>query len=154
MLITEARAIAENYALEIGEIMPGFRFGIGEGVEFTDKYYFDFIWLTLDDQIPNDPPVAGGALGLTVDKDSKKIKEITHGDYFSLRNKDDELENTYQLILSIKTHRRRLNEVKVKYNLDSKQLLEFYKLIGAIEPNKENIDELVRALLFKVKSRV
>lgn len=148
----DARHIARNYALGMGEVLPGFKLGIGDEEEFTDKYYFDFIWLTLNDQIPNEPPVAGGACGLTVDKNDSQVELLTHGGYCVLKDSENKLVEMFQLLIDFKNGKKHLADVKSKFDLSSEQLLELSKLIKNTELIKENMYEIINRLLDKVKN--
>jgi hypothetical protein len=148
----EARHIARQYASEMGEVLPGFKLGIGEEEDFTDKFYFDFIWLTLDGQQPKEPPVAGGARGLTVDKHDKRPEITTHGSYSALKRQENELEASYQLLLAFKNGKKHSAEVKAKLNLNSEQLLELSKTIKETELSKFKTYEIMNRLLEKIKN--
>lgn len=147
-----ARHIARQYTSEIGEVMPGFRVGIGDEEEFTSKYYFDFIWLTLDGQIPEEPPVAGGARGFIVDKHTRQVQVLTHGDYTDFKNEEKRLTEIYHLLTDFKNGQKRLTELKAKFNLNSKQLLELSKVIGDTELSRERTQEITNSLLDKIKN--
>jgi len=152
MTTPEARHIAQQYTSKMGEILPGFTFGLGDEEELTDKYYFDFIWLTLDGQIPEEPPVAGGARGLTVNKHDKQVELTTHGDYGALKDKESKLTEMYLLLSDFKNGKKSLTEVKAKFDLTSEQLLELSKVIKDTELSKERIHEIVNRLLGRLKN--
>ena len=152
MTASEARQIARQYTLEMGEVLPGFVFGIGNEEEFTDEYYFDFIWLTLDGQVPKEPPVAGGARGLTVNKHKKQVELLTHGGYGVLKDTESRLIKMYQLLSDFKDGKAHLTEVKAKFNLTSEQLLGLSKIVKDTELTKERIYKIVNGLLDKVKN--
>ncbi|RXK58050.1 hypothetical protein ESA94_18730 [Lacibacter luteus] len=152
MTALEARHIAQQYVSDIGEVLPEFMFGLGDEEEFVDKYYFDFIWLTLTGQIPEEPPVAGGARGLTVNKYDKKVELISHGGYGVLRDTENKLTETYQLFSDFKNGKTRLQELKAKFDLTSEQLLELSKVIKDTELNREAIYAIINGLLDKVKN--
>ena len=48
----EAKIIAEKYVAELGEVLPGYIFGISEIQILNLYFYFDFILLNLEKQIP------------------------------------------------------------------------------------------------------
>lgn len=147
----EARQIAKQYVSEIGETLPGFLFGLGEEEEFIDKYYFDFIRLTLNGDIPEEPPLAGGARGLTVTKHDGQVELVSHGEYAALRDRENKLTETFQLLSDFKNGKLRLMDLKTKFDLDSEQLLELSKIIKETELNRETAYEVVNRLLDKVK---
>lgn len=64
----EFEKIALEYIESFGEVMPGFKYRIGENKEYVSKYYYDFVFVTLEGKIPKEPPIAGGACGFTIDK--------------------------------------------------------------------------------------
>ncbi len=148
----EARYIAQQYVSEMGEVLPGFMFGLGDEEKFVDKYYFDFIWLNLDGQSPKGPPVAGGARGLTVNKYDRQVELISHGEYAALRDSENKLTDTYQLLSDFKNGKSRLTDLKAKFDLTSEQLLELSKIIKETELNREATFEIVNKLLDKVKN--
>ena len=152
MTTTEAKHIAQQHVSDMGEVLPGFMFGLGDEEEFVDKYYFDFIWLTLNGQIPQEPPVAGGARGLTVNKYDKQVELISHGGYGVLKDIESKLTETYQLLSDFKNGKIRLPEIKAKFDLTSEQLLELSKVIKNTELSRETIFKIVNVLLDKVKN--
>lgn len=152
MTVIDARNIAQHYALEMGEVLPGFKLGIGDEEEFTDKYYFDFIWLTLNGQIPNEPPVAGGARGLTVDKNNSQVELMTHGGYGVLKDRENKLVEIHQLLLNFKNDQKHLADIKIKFDLSSEQILELSKLIKDTDLIKEKMPDIINKLLDKVKN--
>src|SRR5688572_26716966 len=117
MTYQEARSIAPQYASEMGEVLPGFQLGVGEVEDFTDKYYFDLVWLTLEGEQPKQAPAAGGARGLTVDKHDKHVELTTYGDYSYLEEKESQLAESYQLLLAFKIGKKHLSELKTRFNL-------------------------------------
>jgi hypothetical protein len=153
MTSKEAKQIAEEYVLTTGEVIPGFRLGIGDQLEFTGKFYFDFIWLTLDGKVPELPPIAGGSRGFTVDKKDKKIELTNHVSLGALKHNEIELSKTYQLFVDFKNGKGGLTEIKAKYKLNSEQLLELSKLVSHTELKKDKIYEIVDALVKKVADR-
>lgn len=152
MTDTEARHIAQKYISEMGEVLPGFMFGLGDEEKFVDKYYFDFIWLNLDGQEPKEPPLAGGACGLTVNKYDRQVELISHGEYAALRESENKLTDTYQLLTDLKNGKYRLTDLKARFDLTSEQLLEFSKIIKETTLNREAAYEIVNKLLDKVKN--
>ena len=148
----EARHIAQQYVSEMGEVLPGFMFGLGDEEKFVNKYYFDFIWITLNGEIPEEPPIAGGTRGLIVNKYDGLIELISHGCYAVLRDSEDKLTKTYQLLSDFKNGKLRLAELKAKFDLTSEQLLEFSKIIKETELNRESTYEIVNRILYKEKN--
>jgi hypothetical protein len=148
----KARHIAQQYVSEMGEVLPGFMFGLGDEEKFVDKYYFDFVWLTLKGEIPEEPPVAGGARGLAVNKYDGQVELVSHGGHAALRDSENKLTETYQLLLDFKNGKLRPTELKAKFDLTSEQLLELSKIIEGTELNREATYEIVNRLLDKVKN--
>ena len=151
MTTSEAKHIAQQYISQMSEVLPGFKFGIGDEEELTDRYYFEFIWLTLDGQIPEQPPVAGGARGLTVNKNDREVELTTHGGYGVLKDNENKLNETYLLLSDFKNGKTNLAEIKVKFDLTSEQLLVLSKIIKDTELIKERIYEIVNGLIDGVK---
>jgi hypothetical protein len=149
MTISEAKHIAEQYVLEMGEILPGFRFGVGVEEEFTGKFYFDFVLLTLDGKQSEEPPFAGGPRGLTVNKQNREVEVLSFGEYAALKNTEDKLTATYQLLVDFKNGKMRLTEVRAKFNLNSEELLKFSKVIESTELSREKTYAIVKELLDK-----
>ena len=148
----EARHIAQEYASEMGEVLPGFIYGIGDEENFTDKYYFDFIWLTLDGRSAKEPPVAGGPRGLTVNKHDREVNLTTFGGYSGLKDRESKLIETYQLLSDFKNRKIHLSEVKTKFDLNSDQLLQLSKIIESTELDKGTTYETINQLLNKVRN--
>lgn len=151
MTVAEAKYIAQQYVSKMGEVIPGFRFGIGNTEEFTNNYYFDFIWLTLNGETPKNSPLAGGARGLSVNKHNRQVSSLSHGEYSSLRNEEVELTNTYELLLDFKNGNMHLQELKAKFGLTSEQLLKFSKIIKDIELNREATYTIRNSILSQLK---
>lgn len=145
MTTSEAKRIAFEYADKMGEVLPGYKLGIGDHEDFSDRFYFDFVFLTIEGLTPLESPVAGGARGLTIDKNSKQIKLATHADYSSLLRRQVELHDTYEFLQGLKNGKGSLIAAKEKYNLSSEQLLEFLKAL--------EIEEFSRDDTFKVLTR-
>ena len=80
----EAKIIAEKYVAELGEVLPGYIFGISEIQILNLYFYFDFILLNLEKQIPKNPPMVGGAPGIIIDKNSGKVEIISFSKLSSL----------------------------------------------------------------------
>lgn len=152
MTFIEAKSVAQRYVEEMGEILPGFKFGIGDSTEFINKYYFDFIWLTLHDQIPIEPPLAGGACGLTVTKKDNQVRPITYAKYCELQRNENELNEMYQMLSDFKNNKKNLTEIKAIFNLNSEQLLELSKIVKAMQFDKTNIYEVMN-MIQKIKSQ-
>ena len=131
--------IAKNYVESLGEIVPGYKYGCKFSEKFTFKYYFDFVFLTLDGQVPKEPPVAGGACGFTIDKKSKEIETLSFGDLGLLSQSEEELNEVFDNLNQIKNNSGSLNWLKSKYNLKSSQLLAFKKLLLQTDLKKEVI---------------
>ena len=51
----EIESIAKNYVESLGEILPGYKYSYSFSKDFTFKYYFDFIFLTMDGQVLHKP---------------------------------------------------------------------------------------------------
>lgn len=143
MTNTEAREIARQYAWNMEDILSGFRFGVDNEEEFTRCYYFDFIWLTSDGKTPEDAPITGGARGLTVSKHDKQVKVMSYGAYWALKEEENKLTETYQLLLDCKHGRMPLTEIKAKFGLKSAQVLELSRVLKDTELNKEGVYELL-----------
>lgn len=152
MTVSEAKSIAQNHVDNMGEVFTGFKFGIENPVDFRDRFAFDFIFLTLDGKQPKEPPVAGGARGLTIDKKTAEVTLVSHGVYSSLVIRERELNETYDLINNLKRDKKDLSFIKNKYNLNSKQLLDFSKALEDKELSKETIYQLIAQLIDGVKN--
>ena len=152
MTIAEARHIAQNYTSAMGEVLPGYKFGIGGQEEFTYQFYFDFIWLTLAGEIPVEPPFAGGARGLTVNKKDGRVQAITHSDHGSLVREEKTLEEMYNMLSSFKYGKKQLADIKAKFQLSSQELLQLSKLIQDTQITKEKTYGILKMLLDKLRS--
>jgi hypothetical protein len=152
MTDSEATHIAIQYVSQLGEVLPGFKFGIDNREEFIDKYYYDFIWLTLDGQIPIEPPIAGGARGFTVNKHDKQVELTTHSNYNILKTRERELSEMYQILLDFKAGKNHLSTIRAKFNLNPVQLLKFSKIIKETELNKSELYEIIEQMIGKIKN--
>jgi hypothetical protein len=147
MTISEARHIARNYASGLGEALPGFKYGIGYEEDFFDKFYFDFIFLDVGGLDAKEPPFAGGARGITVDKKTSEVSVMSHGGYAALAHRQNELNQTYELFKGLKENRENLSLIKSKYNLTSKNLLSLLKVLEENSLSKEKIFEEIAQLI-------
>jgi hypothetical protein len=123
MYINQAIEIAKEFVENQGEVLPGFKYSFNEPKEYLNYFYFDFIFLTLENKIPDEPPIAGGACGFTVNKLNKKIKVLSFGDLAELDIKNREVDELYQQLLDIQSNNKSFNIIKEKYKLSSKDLL-------------------------------
>jgi hypothetical protein len=142
----EARQIAQQYVSEMGEVLLGYMLGLGDEEKFIDNYYFDFILLTLKGEIPKEPPLAGGARGLTVNKYDGQIEVQSHGGHAALRDNENKLTETYQLLSDFKNGKLQPTELKAKFDLTSKQLFELSKIIKETDLNRETTHVIVNRL--------
>jgi hypothetical protein len=83
--IVEAQHIARHYAKEQGELVPGVYLDVGDGETFSTCYYFDYYLVDKNGNTHLDC-VIGGAPGLTVNKDTGAIKEISFNDLSKLED--------------------------------------------------------------------
>ncbi len=142
----EARQIAQQYVSEMGEVLPGYMLGLGDEEKFIDNYYFDFILLTLKGEIPKEPPLTGGARGLTVNKYDGQVEVQSHGGHAALRDNENKLTETYQLLSDFKNGKLQPTELKAKFDLTSKQLFELSKIIKETDLNRETTYVIVNRL--------
>ncbi len=68
----------------MGEVLPDIYFDVVPGKEFTEYFYFDFKMVDKFGNTPNDPAVAGGAPGVTVNKLNGEVKTISFGELSKL----------------------------------------------------------------------
>ncbi|MGH1385221.1 hypothetical protein [Kordia sp.] len=139
--------IAHNHVASFGEVVPGYKFGYGELKEFICTYYFDFIFLNLDGNISEEPPVAGGPCGFTIDKKTFEIENLTFADLGMLEQNERELNDIYHKIKNIKENNSSLNWLKSTFNLNSKQLLKIKKVIDNTEFEKETALEQINQII-------
>ena len=95
------------------------------------------------------PPVAGGACGFTIDKNSGEIVTLSFGDLGMLSENERELNNVFDRLNQIKNNSGSLNWLKSKYNLNSSELLEFKKLLAQTDLEKEKVFQQIE----KIKKR-
>ena len=145
--MNEIYKIAKEYVDSFGEVYPGYKYGYSDLREFSFKYYFDFIFLSIDNQIPTEPLVAGGACGFIIDKKTKEIEVLTFCDLGELEDSEKELEELYEKLLEIKEESKSLMWLKSKYNLSSHQLLRVKKIIHQTSFIKEKIKEQLNELI-------
>ena len=137
----EFEKIAQEYIESFGEVMPGFKYRIGENKEYVSKHYYDFVFVTLEGKIPKEPPIAGGACGFTVDKKTRKIEMLSFGDLGLLEQHEEELNEVYSRLTEIKNDSKSLNWLKSKYNLTSRELLKIKKVLSATELGRARVLE-------------
>ena len=82
--INKAEEIALNFAKAQGEVLPGIYYGITKGREYSKWFYFDFLLVNKDGVVPEEPPMAGGAPGIVVDKESGRASMISFGELAKL----------------------------------------------------------------------
>lgn len=150
MELTEAKKIAKEFVESQGEIILGFKYGYSDLKEFTSRYYADFQLLTVEGKIPDELPFVGGASGFTIDKKTKVVAVLSFGEYASFQNRELEIEELYQQLLAIKSNNKGFSQLKVKYNLNSKNLLELKRMLDNIDLEKSHILEQLDALLVKI----
>lgn len=131
--------IASEYVESQGEVLKGYIYGYKGPIEFITKYYFDFVILTIDGNIPEIPPFVGGACGFTIDKKDKTIKVLSFGEYASLQNKNREILETYDRLKDVKENSTSLSWLKNKYQLTSSELLKIKKDLSTVDIDKEQI---------------
>lgn len=148
----EANEIAEKYTKELGEVLPGFIYGINSCEEFLQCYFFDFVFLTLDGKVPEEPPVAGGARGISIDKEKKTVEPVTFVGYALLKREDAEVNHLYKMLENVKARSKLLTTLKSKYNLTSDELLRLKKALENTEVKKENAMQLISELIKRVKT--
>ncbi|MAB49295.1 MAG: hypothetical protein CMC05_11755 [Flavobacteriaceae bacterium] len=145
--MNEIEKIADNYVNSFGEILPGFKYGFANLREFTSKYYFDFVFVQMNEVTPKEPPVAGGSCGFTIDKKTFEIENLTFGELSMLAIKERELNEVYGKIKNVKDNNSFLHWLKSKYELNSKQLLEIKKTINSTEFEKETVLEQINQII-------
>ncbi len=141
--------IASEYVESMGEVFSGYKFGFGQAKEFTSKYYFDFIFLTLDGDTPEEPPVAGGACGFTIDKKTMKIETLSFADLGLLEQNEKEINDVYYKLKDLKENSKSLNWLKSKYQLSSPELLKIKKVLTKTDIQKEQIIDQLNELITK-----
>ena len=80
----KAYELAKSYSRNMGEVLPGIYFDVKPEREFRDCFYFDFFMVDKFGNKPNDPPMAGGAPGVIVDKVTSEVKTISFGELSKL----------------------------------------------------------------------
>ncbi|MEO1259981.1 MAG: hypothetical protein AAFZ15_14405 [Bacteroidota bacterium] len=150
----EFRDIAQKFVDRQGVVLPGFRYGVGEHREFIDKHYFNFIFVTLDGQIPDEPPIAGGTVGFTIDKKTKDIRSITHGQLGSLHIQEQEINLVYEKLTALKEKNKSLVWLKSRYGLTSKELLKFKKALKKVDLERKVILNQIADLVKNIKYEI
>lgn len=139
--------IASNYVNSLGEVLPGYTFGYINFNEFIGKYYFDFVFKKIDKKFVDNPPVAGGACGFTIDKVTFEIEQISHSELQELNNLEMKINDVYAKIKNIKNNNTSLNWLKFTYDLTSTELLEIKKMIQKTDFEKKNILEKLNSII-------
>ncbi|MCT4640202.1 MAG: hypothetical protein N4A72_21070 [Bacteroidales bacterium] len=143
----EYEKIAQGYVESFGEVLPGFKFRVGEQREFVWKYYYDFVFVALNGKVPEEPPLAGGACGFTIDKGTKEIEMLTFSDLETLKEKEEELTEIYLRVTDIKNESKSFSWLKSKYDLTSKELLRIKKIIMVSEFDRKTIIEEIENII-------
>jgi len=83
--ILKAYEIARSYAKERGEVLPGIYFDVEDGIEYSNCYYFDYMIVDKNGNVPDAHPLIAGAVGIIVDKHSEKAEDISFGRFSELK---------------------------------------------------------------------
>jgi len=89
MNIEELHNIAITYTDNMGEVIPGFKFGITNPRLFTKYAYFNFTLQSINKDINREPPAVGGAPGIVVNRDTGEVKVISFSELRSLEANGD-----------------------------------------------------------------
>lgn len=86
-MVTSQKAykLARSYSMGMGEVLPDIYFDVKPGKEFRDCFYYDFIIVDKFGNIPNEPPMIGGAPGVIVDKLTGLVKPVSFGELSKLK---------------------------------------------------------------------
>jgi len=144
-----AKNIAQEFTNSFGEVVSGFKYGYSDLKEYSTKYYADLCFLTIENKIPDEPPLVGGAFGFTISKKSKKVNLLNFGEYIAFQEREVEIETLYQQLLAIKSGEREFSLLKAKYNLHSKDLLHLKRILSKEALKKEVIIEQLYMILKK-----
>lgn len=144
--------IASEYVESQGEIIKGYKYGYKGPVEFISKYYFDFIILTIDGNIPKTPPFAGGYCGFTIDKKDRTIETLSYGELGLLENANREIRDVYTKLKDVKESSKSLGWLKNRYHLTSSELLKIRKALSETELHEEQIIVQLEELISKNRS--
>lgn len=79
-----AREIAKGFVKKHGEILPGIFYSISEAKEYSDCFYFNFLLVDKNGQLPSESSMVGGAPGFIIHKASGIPEIISFGKLASL----------------------------------------------------------------------
>lgn len=97
-------------------------------IEFTECYYFNFIFLHLNGE-PNTEPHVAGAPGFMISKYDGYAKIISHVDLHQLQDEEKRMDDLFALAINVKENKAGLDTIKSTYKLNTRQLLQFLKVL-------------------------
>ena len=141
--------IAKQYVESFGEVLPGFKFSFDNRKDFFFEVYYDFVFVDMEGNIPTEPPVAGGAVGFTINKRTHKVAMLTFCELGLIEQSQREQEEVYEKISNLKENGKSLSWLKSKYDLNSIQLLKIKKALSETNFTKQNVIEELDELILK-----
>ncbi len=140
--------IAKEYVESYGEVLTGIKFDFDNRKDFFFEIYYDFVFVNIKDNKSINSPIAGGAVGFTIDKKTHVIKTLSFSDLGILECTQKRQEDLYQKIKNIDENTKLLSWLKFEYGLNSIELLKMKRIIKGVNFTKQNalkeLDELLR----------
>jgi hypothetical protein len=90
-----------------------------------------------------------GAPGFVVSKKDGHAKVISFGEMASMREEEERIDKEYELLISIKENKADLTQVKIAYNLTSKQLLLLVKTVQQEPINRLRAGNILQEIIKK-----
>lgn len=145
--------IAANYVESLNQELENFGeqqycYGLGEIIEFSDCFYFDFQILKGKGS-NEDPPLLAGAPGFIIDKQTKEPKVITHGKLAELDKLNRKKEEVLEILNNVKKGNKPLLEFKRRFELTSSELLELKNELQKEEVSQKYVDKFALKLIGK-----
>ena len=109
MKLEEAREITQKYVDSLGEVMPAYKYDLGDARDFIQHFYFENIWARIDGQPLIEPPVAGGSCGFIIHKKTREIKSVSFGGLAAFSIKKQEIDTLFELLSNVQTRDKSLN---------------------------------------------
>ena len=121
-----------------GEIVEDVYYSIANPRDFYNCFYFDYIFVNSKGDLA-EPPFAGGYVGITIDKSTGGLKNITTADLGGLSLRERKINELLKALTEFRENKGSLSFIKEKFNLSSAELLEFSKKIKEQELSRSSI---------------
>lgn len=152
--IQEAHTIAADFINQLNAREPvnidfeiNFKVAVGDMMEFTFCYYFDYKYVKLNGQEYE----LAGAPGFIVSKTDGDAKTISHYELWELKRKEQSMDELCQLLKDIRENKEGLHIIKSRYNLTSQQILLFHKALQTAFIERTTASNILNEILQQIK---